>query len=156
MKNNNPARDHSCCNTAMRKASRRLTQIYDNALSEANLRSTQFAILSELSSRLNEWPSVTELAEIMVMERSTLGRNLKPLMRQDFIHLAEHPLDRRQHCVTLTDKGLQKLNDTKPLWLAAQERFSSMFGKDEEKVLRKILLSIAYSESYRKDALKNK
>ena len=150
MNNNNPARDLSCCNTAMRKASRRLTQIYDNALSGVNLRSTQYAILSELSKRVDEWPSVTELAEIMVMERSTLGRNLKPLIRQEFIHLVEDLVDRRQHCVTLTDKGFQKLNDAKPLWHSAQERFSSAFGKDEEKVLRKVLLSIAHNNAFDK------
>lgn len=148
MISNNPARDRSCCNTAMKKASRRLTQIYDGALSKVNLRSTQFAIMSELANRLNEWPSVTELAKIMVMERSTLGRNLKPLIRQEIIRLIEDSTDRRQHRIMLTEKGLQRLNEAQPLWHGAQERFSSLFGEDEEKILRQILLSIAYNDSY--------
>ena len=52
----------ACCATALRKASRRLTQLYDNALMPSGLRSTQYAILAELGRRADEPPTVQELA----------------------------------------------------------------------------------------------
>ena len=62
-KERKPAHEESpCYATAMRKASRRLTQLYDDALEESGLRSTQFAILAELDRRSKEPPTMAELA----------------------------------------------------------------------------------------------
>jgi hypothetical protein len=69
-----PARAESPCSaTAMRKASRRLTQLYDDALEPSGLRSTQFAILAELDRRSSEPPTMRVLADALVMDWSALG-----------------------------------------------------------------------------------
>src|SRR3981081_4702379 len=88
-----------CFATAIRKASRRLSQLYDDALEPSGLRTTQFAILSELERRAKE-PPMRELADAMVMDRSALGRNLRPLERDGLIALEEGE-DRRQRRVVM-------------------------------------------------------
>lgn len=76
-----------CIATAMRKASRRLSQLYDDALAPSGLRTTQYAILSELERRSKRPPTMRELADAMVMDRSALGHNLRPLERDGLIAL---------------------------------------------------------------------
>lgn len=135
-----------CSATAMRKASRRLTQLYDDALGPAGIRSTQFAILTELDRRAKAPPTMRELANALVMDRSALGHNLRPLERDDFIELRESDEDRRRRYVALTPQGKSKLKEAKRLWQIAQDRFNDVFGKSAATELRAALLEIAYDE----------
>jgi hypothetical protein len=69
------AADESPCSaTAMRKATRRMTQLYDDALAPAGLRTTQYAILEALHRKADAPPSMGELAETLVLDRSALGK----------------------------------------------------------------------------------
>ncbi len=68
------------CNcTALRKASRRMSQFYDAALAPSGLRSTQFSILADLARRGDTPPTIRELSETLVLDQSTIGQNLRPL-----------------------------------------------------------------------------
>jgi DNA-binding MarR family transcriptional regulator len=88
LKDHKPVGEQSSCTaTAMRKASRRLTQLYDVALAPCGIRSTQFAILAEVNRRSKEPPTMRELADALVMDRSALGHNLRPLERDELIAL---------------------------------------------------------------------
>ncbi len=137
----------SICNaTAIRKASRRLTQLYDAALEPSGLRSTQYAILAELGRWSREPPTVRELAEGLVMDRSSLGHNLRPLERDGFVALEEGARDRRRHHVVLTRKGSAKLRVARKLWQKAQDRFDAVFGVSEAAELRATLLRVAGAE----------
>ena len=89
----------------MRKASRRLSQLYDDALAPSGLRTTQYAILSELERRSKKPPTMRELADAMVMDRSALGHNLRPLERDGLIALEESKEDRRRRHVVVGHKG---------------------------------------------------
>jgi DNA-binding MarR family transcriptional regulator len=140
-----PASASPCFATAIRKASRRLSQLYDDALEPSGLRTTQFAILSELERRAKEPPTMRELADAMVMDRSALGRNLRPLERDGLIALEEGE-DRRQRRVVMTAHGEAKRREAKRLWQTAQDRFDEVFGKDAAADLRATLLGIAYDE----------
>ena len=135
----------NCCATAMRKASRRLTQLYDEVLEQCGLRSTQFAILIELGSAKDP-PTMAELAHAMVMDRSALGHNLRPLERDGLITLQESAEDRRRRHVEVTPVGKAKLREAKKLWQRAQDRFVDVFGESEAASLCATLLSIAYDE----------
>ena len=87
----------SPCNaTALRKASRRVTQLYDAALEPTGLRSTQFAILVELANWSTDPPTLAELADALAIDRSSLGHNLRPLEREGLIVLREGAEDRRR------------------------------------------------------------
>ena len=129
------------CNClAVRQAARNLTSIYDQALDPINLRVTQFSILYKLESRGKI--RVSELAAILVMDRTTLTRNLRPLERQGFIaHLQRE--DRREHWVTLTPAGREKFKTAQRYWAKAQNQFEAAFGRRKASHLRETLRSVA-------------
>lgn len=132
-----------CTATAMRKATRRLTQLYDDALEGCGLRSTQFTIVAELDLRRKSPPTMAELAGILVLDRSALGHNLQPLLRDGLVVLEEDTADRRRRYVTLTAKGRAKMTVAMKLWQAAEDRFDSVFGASGAAGLRATLLRIA-------------
>jgi DNA-binding MarR family transcriptional regulator len=137
----------SACNaTALRKASRRLTQLYDAALEPTGLRSTQLAILVELADRSGDPPTLAELAEALATDRSSLGHNLRPLERDGFIVLREGAADRRRRHIALTSKGKTKWREALRLWQVAQDRFEQVFGRSEAAALRATLVGIAHHE----------
>lgn len=143
---NSPARSACTCGS-LRKASRRVSQFYDAALAPAGIKSTQFSILSEVE-RGSACGSVTmcELAAAMVMDRSTLGHNLKPLQRDNLVALRLSASDRRKRYVELTKAGKSMLHRSRHLWRRAEERFERIFGKNAAADLRAVLLSIAGNE----------
>jgi DNA-binding MarR family transcriptional regulator len=131
-----------CCATAMRKATRRLTQLYDDALEHCGLRSTQFAILAELDFKAGS-PTMAELARRLVMDRSALGHNLQPLLRDGLVVLKESTADRRRRHVALTPQGRAKMKVAVKLWNEAETRFRAVFGASRAAKLRATLLEIA-------------
>lgn len=135
-----------CNATALRKASRRLTQLYDDALEGSGLRSTQFAILVELQRWADEPPTVAQLAAKLVMDRSALGHNLRPLERDGLLSLQESRADRRRRHVVLTAQGKTKVREGVRLWEGAQRRFNEVFGEARASQLRTTLFEIAFDE----------
>jgi DNA-binding MarR family transcriptional regulator len=135
-----------CCGTALRKASRRVTQLYDEALAPVGLRSTQYSILVELERRSREAPSLQTLADALVMDRSALGHTLRPLERDGLLEVQQAEDDRRQRRVVLTAQGQAVLRRARPLWHKAQDRFCEVLGKQEATLLRATLLGIAADE----------
>jgi DNA-binding MarR family transcriptional regulator len=136
---------HSACTCgSLRKASRRVSQFYDTALAPLGIKSTQYSILSEVARGSIEGPvTMRELATSMVMDRSTLGHNLKPLERDDLVTLRLSTDDRRKRYVELTKKGKSTLQRARRLWRRAEGRFEKIFGKEPAAELRAVLLSIA-------------
>jgi DNA-binding MarR family transcriptional regulator len=138
--------DSQCSATAMRKATRRMTQLYDDALAPAGLRSTQYAILEQLHRKADAPPTMSELAETLVLDRSALGHNLRPLERDGLIALVAGDADRRLRRVVLTKMGRAKLAEAQPAWKLAQDRFNDVFGESAAAKLRVTLLRIARDE----------
>src|SRR5579863_8879730 len=133
-----------CTCGSLRKASRRISQFYDTALAPVGIKSTQYSILSEVDRGSTQGPvTMCELATAMVMDRSTLGHNLKPLERDDLVVLRLSIDDRRKRYVELTKKGRAVLLRARRLWGLAEGRFESIFGKEPAAELRAVLLSIA-------------
>jgi DNA-binding MarR family transcriptional regulator len=79
----------------------------------------------------------------MVMDRSTLGHNLRPLERDDLLSLRLTLSDRRKRHVALTRKGKSTLQRARRLWRTAEGRFETIFGKRHAADLREVLLYIA-------------
>ncbi len=115
----------NCACFNVRKAARAVTQLYDNILKPTGLRGTQFTLLIALSIRGNI--GISQLADLLVMERTTLTRNLKPLEKQGLITISEGS-DRRTRSVILTAEGRDKIKETTPYWEQAQEIISSGLG----------------------------
>jgi DNA-binding MarR family transcriptional regulator len=130
--------EKSVCNcTALRKATRRVSQLYDSALEPCGLRSTQRTILIQIAR--SGTPPLGELAEALVMDRGALTHNLKPLQRDGFVKISVDPQDRRNRLVALTAKGWAKLAESDALWARAQRGFETGFGTAKSASLRKAL-----------------
>lgn len=133
-----------CIAAALRAASRRLTLLYDEAMAPSGLRVTQFNILSELERRAAEPPTVSELAEILVMERSALGQTLRPLQKSGFVSLARDAGDARRRPVRLTKAGRMAVAHGRPYWEQAHGRFVKYFDDEAAlSALRATLRNIA-------------
>ena len=117
----------ACYCSSLRQAARHVTAFYDQMLSGSGLRVTQFAILSRLRSRP---ASVSRLAEGMVMDRTTLARNLQPLVREQLVQVRPGEQDRRERVIELTALGRDKVEAILPAWRRAQARFDAQFGAD--------------------------
>src|SRR5260370_18937930 len=115
------------CNCfAVRSAARHVTQLYDQFLAPAGLRSTQFSILAKLKRR---GPlTINALADKMVMDRTTLGRNVQPLERDGLIRIETAPSDRRAKQLHLTKAGENRLQAGLKAWAKRQARFEASFG----------------------------
>jgi DNA-binding MarR family transcriptional regulator len=135
-----------CNATALRQASRRLTQLYDAALEPCGLRSTQLAILAELAYCSTDPPTLAELADALAIDRSSLGHNLRPLEREGLVVLREGVEDRRRRHIALTSKGKAKYREGLRLWRVAQDTFEHVFGRSEAATLRATLQAIAHHE----------
>jgi DNA-binding MarR family transcriptional regulator len=146
MTNSRHGDDSICSATALRKASRRLTMLYDAALAPAGLTVTQYGLLTELVRRAEQAPTVTELAEAMVMDRSGLSHTLGPLERDGFIALAVNGKDTRSRHVVLTVRGKALQKKACALWEKVQQRFTDAIGAREVSRLQAALLSIAHDD----------
>jgi DNA-binding MarR family transcriptional regulator len=135
-----------CNNTALKKASRKLSQLYNDILAPTGLKSTQLSILFEINRFQETPPTMKDLAAALVMDRSTLGQNLRPLERDGFVALEEHETDGRSKYVVLTRAGKKKVTEGAVLWKKAQERFEKTFGAEEAEALRTVLVAIANSD----------
>ncbi|MET8138781.1 MarR family winged helix-turn-helix transcriptional regulator [Sphaerisporangium sp. NPDC005288] len=139
-----PAKHYdSCNNLALRKAARYLGATYDKALASAGLRATQFSILQKLS--VHGETTITGLAEMIAMDRTTLASNLKPLVREGLVTVESSPSDRRARVVTITPEGLSRLEAALPLWRDVQARFEETFGTGEAARLRASLGAVLHT-----------
>ncbi len=115
----------SCLCTKIRRAARAITSHYDDALKPCGLRSTQFTLL--VAANVCGELSISELADQLGMDRTTLSRNIKPLERDGYVTLSnEQP--GRTVCVSLTPKGARALDRALPMWQDAQRRLTRRFG----------------------------
>jgi DNA-binding MarR family transcriptional regulator len=129
-----------CHGGALRKATRRVSQLYDAVLAPCGLRNSQHSILVHIV-REGE-PTMTELARALVLDRSALAHNLKPLVRDGYVVLAPDETDGRSRRVRLTAAGSAKLAESKALWKEAQRRFETVYGEESAAALRTALTRI--------------
>ena len=133
--------ENNCNCTALRKASRRVSQLYDGALASCGLRVTQLAIMNQIL-RMGT-PAMGELARALVMDPGALAHNVKPLERDGLIEIVADPVDRRNRLIALTQAGRRKLVESERSWARAQKRFEASFGTNEAAALRRALAFIA-------------
>ncbi len=134
-----------CNGAALRRAARAVGQLYDQHLAQAGLRGGQFSILGGLARK---GPlTVTGLAGLAGMDRTTLNRVLKPLMRDGLVVSGPSESDRRSTVLSLTDAGRQKLAEARVHWEAAQAAFEVNYGVEEARTLRAMLTALRPSDS---------
>ncbi|MGV2288245.1 MarR family transcriptional regulator [Trinickia sp. YCB016] len=125
---------------AIRQAARYVSHIYDKHLARVGLTTTQFSILGRLK-RLGPL-TASQLAEAMVMERTTMVRAIQPLNRDGLVASAPSESDRRALSIRLTELGVQKLASAAIPWQTAQEEFEQRFGTQRAASLRQELFAL--------------
>src|SRR5206468_10958316 len=133
------------CNClAVRQAARHITQFYDQCLAPSGLRTTQFSILVKLK-RLGPM-TINALAADLVMDRTTLGRNILPLQRDGLIAVVKGSTDRRSKELRMTEAGAESLRTAVKGWVEAQTQFEAVFGAKRAAGLRALLHAVAASD----------
>ena len=120
---------HGCTCALLRRLNRRLTAVYDRTLAPLGLRVTQYSLLSNL--RRMPQPTLTELATLLDMDRTTLTRNLKPLVDAGWVRMRQDRLDARARSAELTAAGRDLLDTARPLWRRAQDEINATIGRSE-------------------------
>jgi DNA-binding MarR family transcriptional regulator len=129
------------CNCfALRQAARHVTQIYERHLGQVGLTAAQFTILAKLART----PKLTmlDLADAMVMDRTTLVRAMKPLQRDGLVETASAEHDGRTFEFSLSKSGEKTFDQAAVAWRAAQDEFEEKFGRARAKALRSELFEI--------------
>ena len=133
------------CNClAVRQAARHITQFYDQFLAASGLRTTQFSILARLR-RLGPM-TINALAAEMVMDRTTLGRNILPLERDGLITVEQGSLDRRSKELQVTVAGEERFRARIKGWVQAQRQFEKVFGAERTADMRALLHAVAATD----------
>jgi DNA-binding MarR family transcriptional regulator len=119
--------NNKCAAGTLRRATRSVARLYDGRLARAGLTNTQFSILRALERR--EHPvALSQLAEKLVFERSSLYRALEPLRREGLITIAAGS-DKRSNETALTRRGQARIAKALPHWQEAQDAFLKQFGR---------------------------
>jgi len=140
--NNVPTKRLASCNClALRQAARHVTQFYDQVLAPSGLRTTQFSVLAKLH-HLGP-TTINNLAKDLVMDRTTLGRNILPLQRDGLIAAVQGTADRRSKELHVTKAGEARLKNATELWAMAQGRFEAVFGAPRASALRAALREVS-------------
>lgn len=129
-----PALPCACAN--LRRASRAVTQLYDEELRPLGIRVTQFTLLQVLA--VAGETSQGRIAQILALDSTTLTRTLAPLQQSGWIE-SRPGNDRRERLYSITPEGRTFLEKAIPLWERAQERLRASFGGDEWDGLRQLL-----------------
>lgn len=144
MSANTPPKPEDCNCFMVRSAARHVTQLYDQFLAPVGLHVTQFSILAKLK-RLGPM-TINALAKEMVMDRTTLGRNVLPLERDGLIKIEASAADRRAKELHLTKAGEKRLQGGREAWEQAQARFDDRFGARRAADFRAILRAVVGSD----------
>jgi len=125
-----------CTCDRLRKLTRRITQHYDARLAPAGLRVTQYSLLAHL---VGGGPAtVTALARLMEMDRTTLTRNLKPLVDAKLVNIAAGA-DARSRVVSATARGREARAGARELWRRAQQEVNEALGAEQVAALHAAL-----------------
>lgn len=129
-----------CASFNLRRTARAVTRAYDAALQDTGMRSTQFAILVGIAKK--QPISISALADLLVMDPTTLTRSLRLLQKEALISISDRST-MRQRFLALTDKGERALARSLPAWRKVQQQFVSTVGAEHWNDLRTKLESLA-------------
>jgi DNA-binding MarR family transcriptional regulator len=140
----------ACTNTALRRAARRLGNLYDDALAPSGLKATQVGLLSEIqrwaAANDGQAPTLQDLAGKLAIQISALTHALRPLVRDGLVELQPDEQDRRTKRGALTTVGEARLGEAIEHWAMANQRVESVLGPDSAATLRALADLVASDE----------
>jgi DNA-binding MarR family transcriptional regulator len=129
-----------CLGGCVRKLNRMVSAIYDGALANAGLKTSQFSVLVSVANRKQARPA--ELIQHLQMDESTLSRNVERMCARGWLRLVQDA-DRRSHLIEVTDKGQALIRKCLPAWQKAQAEVSRRLGTDTVADLRYALRKLS-------------
>ncbi|KOY81036.1 winged helix-turn-helix transcriptional regulator [Lysinibacillus macroides] len=115
-----------CVCANLRKKTRVVTQLYDKLLQPTGLKITQYSMLANIAHQ--QAVSISRLGEILLLDQTTITRNIRLLKEQGYVELTKDAQDARSKNITLTDKGIAKLDEARPIWQTLQKRVIDDIG----------------------------
>jgi DNA-binding MarR family transcriptional regulator len=128
-----------CACVRVRRASRALTRLYDESLRPVGLQSSQLSMLVAVATCGEEGVTIGALADGLVLDRTTLTRNLVPLEKAGLLRVARAPDDARVRLIFLTKKGERAIAAAFPLWERTQQHVREQLGGANADALREEL-----------------
>ena len=128
-----------CYCAVLRSASRKMTALYDAALAPAGIGLAQYSLMRRIKSA--GAVSLTELAQIAELDRSTVGRNVRVLERMGLVSETAAE-DQRETTFALSEAGIETLRRARPMWDDAQRRVEAALGEDGAVTLRTLAESL--------------
>jgi DNA-binding MarR family transcriptional regulator len=116
----------TCVVYNLRRASRAVTQLYEEHLKPSGLLPTQFTLLAAV--RVMGPVQMSKIAKELVLDRTTLTRNLRPLEREGLLSVVYAKSDQRLREISITNKGMKKLKQAIPYWEEAQNLATKMLS----------------------------
>jgi DNA-binding MarR family transcriptional regulator len=129
----------ACYCIVLRKASRRLTSLYDEALAPFGINLAQYSLLSNVVRRAPI--SLTELAGLLDLDRSTVGRNARVMVRMDLLAMGPGE-DQREQALSPTVRGKEVFAAAVPVWEAVQEDIEAKLGPQKAEQLQSLLAEL--------------
>ncbi|UJW77057.1 MarR family winged helix-turn-helix transcriptional regulator [Rhizobium sp. SL42] len=129
-----------CYSTLLREATRKVSTIYDDALSPLGVNVAQFSLLRRIE-RLQP-VSLSDLARSVQLDRSTIGRNVRVIERMGLLETRRGDLDQREAMIRLTGAGVELLRVAGPVWDGCQREMEDRLGPVKITALQDILRSI--------------
>lgn len=129
-----------CACLHVRRADRRLSQVYDRALRPVGIRSTQYGMLRCVAELAD--PFISDIGRVLNMDQTTVTRNIEKLEKSGLVLTRQHPGDPRKKLVELSPAGNAALAAGRPLWEAAQQRILSAMGEEDFNSLLRLLAKL--------------
>jgi DNA-binding MarR family transcriptional regulator len=106
-------------------------------LAPVGITASQFTLLGYLK---HQGPMrMSQLAELLAMDRATLGHNLRPLERDGLLEIIPCKEDRRARVAAITAAGLHRIKQGRPLWDQAQHAFERAIGASKAAEMRRMM-----------------
>jgi DNA-binding MarR family transcriptional regulator len=126
-----------CLGFTARLLSRVISGVYDDALAEVGLKVSQFSLLNAIANEEDARPA--ELAKLLVMDESTLSRNVTRMCARGWLRLKPGEDDGRSHQITVTEEGIALLRSSYPAWQKAQSQLTQRLGPEGVTALKSIM-----------------
>lgn len=131
-----------CVANNLQRVARAIIQTYEKTLKPSGITISQFSTLGTLN--MVGPLAISEMAEVMGLDRTTLARNLKLLTRNNLVSIENDLDDQRTKIVSITARGMQALEKAAPLWVEAQQHFVTGLGVSQTEALMDTLAEIRH------------
>ena len=132
-----------CACANLRRIARIVTQVYEKQMQPTGLKVTQYYMLVNIAR--HKETSISKLGEIMLLDQTTITRNINILKKSGYVNITKDINDSRTKSISITDTGLVKLEEATPIWLQIQEKVEKNMGKEKYKDLLETLKNLQES-----------